>query len=266
MLLALALKLAITAAVVVLACRLVERTGPLVGAMIATLPVSAGPAYVFLAMEHGPAFIASSALASMSAIAGASVFVVAYAVLARRPRGERGHGLLPAVSAALLSWLAVVALLQLLAPGLAAAFAINLALFLGCSWLTRHWRRAPLGPRGRPSRWDTPIRALGAMALVALVLAIARVLGPRAAGLAALAPVVTTSVAVLLYPRLGGAGAAAVLVNMLVGMLGNSVALTALSLTAVPLGSTPALLLALAISLAWNGGITIWQTGRPRRR
>jgi len=42
MLLALTLKLAITAAVVVLACRLVERTGPLVGAMIATLPVSAG--------------------------------------------------------------------------------------------------------------------------------------------------------------------------------------------------------------------------------
>jgi hypothetical protein len=266
MLLALTLKLAITAAVVVLACRLVERTGPLVGAMIATLPVSAGPAYAFLAMEHPPAFIASSALASLSAIAGATVFVVVYARLARRPQRSRHHGLLSAVAAALLSWLLVVALLQVLAPGLALACAINVALFLGCAWLTRRWRRAPLGPRGQPSRWDTPIRALAAMALVALVLAIGRLLGPRAAGLAALAPVVTTSVAVLLYPRLGGAGAAAVLVNMLVGMLGNTVALAALALTAVALGSTPALLLALAISLAWNGSITIWQTRRPSRR
>jgi hypothetical protein len=98
------------------------------------------------------------------------------------------------------------------------------------------------------------------------VLAIGRLLGPRAAGLAALAPVVTTSVAVLMDPRLGGAGAAAVLVNMLVGMLGNTVALAALALSAVALGSTPALLMPLAISQSWYGTITIWQTTRPSRR
>ena len=100
------------------------------------------------------------------------------------------------------------------------------------------------------------------MALVALVLVIGRLLGPRAAGLAALAPVVMTSLGILLYPRLGGAGAAAVLANTLPGMLGNSVAVAVLHLTAVPLGSTPALLLALAICVAWNGAITAWQRWR----
>lgn len=263
MLLALALKLATTAAVVVVACRMVERTGPLVGAMIATLPVSAGPAYAFLAMEHGPAFIARSGLASMTAIAATNVFVTLYAWRARRNHRRRGP--LPAIGVAMLGWLAMASLVTLLRPGLPLIAAINLALFVICSRITREWRRAPLGPRGQASRWDIPIRAAAAMALVALVLVIGRLLGPLAAGVAALAPVVMTSLGILLHPRLGGAGAAAVLANTLPGILGNSVAIVALTLTAVPLGSTLALLLALGISIAWNGSITIWQT-RGRRR
>ena len=68
--LALAVKLAASAGIVVTASFLVERSGPFLGAMIATLPISAGPAYVFLALEHGPAFIAQSSLASLSVNAG----------------------------------------------------------------------------------------------------------------------------------------------------------------------------------------------------
>lgn len=48
----LAVKMAATAAVVVAASRLAERAGPLIGGMIATLPISAGPAYIFLALGH----------------------------------------------------------------------------------------------------------------------------------------------------------------------------------------------------------------------
>lgn len=262
MLLALALKLSVTALVVVVACRMVERSGPLIGAMIATLPVSAGPAYAFLAMEHGPAFIAQSALASLTALAGTNIFVTLYAWRARR--GAR-HGALAAVALALAGWLAVAVLLSVLALGLVAATLLNIGLFLVCSWITRDWRRAPLGPRRAASVWDVPIRAAAAMALVGVVLLAGRVLGPLAAGVAALAPVVTTSLAILLYPRLGGAGAGAVLANMLPGMLGNSVAVVALCLTAVPLGSTLALLLGLLICVVWNGGITLWKIGGRRR-
>src|SRR5579883_1439902 len=61
--LALAAKLAITAAFVVGAARTAERAGPLIGAMVATLPIAAGPAYVFLALDHDASFIAASALA-----------------------------------------------------------------------------------------------------------------------------------------------------------------------------------------------------------
>ena len=52
----------LSALIVVLASLAVERTGPVIGALIATLPVAGGPAYVFLAMEHGPEFIAAGTL------------------------------------------------------------------------------------------------------------------------------------------------------------------------------------------------------------
>ncbi len=49
-----------------LASMVAERSGPLIGALVATLPVSAGPVYVFLALDHDAAFIAQSALASLT--------------------------------------------------------------------------------------------------------------------------------------------------------------------------------------------------------
>src|SRR5918999_485457 len=49
---------AVAAAFVVVATKAAERAGALIGAMIATLPIAAGPSYFFLALDHGPAFIA----------------------------------------------------------------------------------------------------------------------------------------------------------------------------------------------------------------
>src|SRR5882672_7368944 len=57
--------MAVSAAFVVLASIITERSGPAIGALVATLPVSAGPSYIFLAIDHTDAFIAQSALASL---------------------------------------------------------------------------------------------------------------------------------------------------------------------------------------------------------
>src|SRR5213078_3401491 len=64
-LLSLALRMAVAAAFVVIASMITERSGPAIGALVATLPVSAGPSYIFLAIDHDDAFIAQSALASL---------------------------------------------------------------------------------------------------------------------------------------------------------------------------------------------------------
>jgi hypothetical protein len=48
----LALKMAMTAAIVVVASVAVERSGAFLGALIAALPTAAGAAYIILALEH----------------------------------------------------------------------------------------------------------------------------------------------------------------------------------------------------------------------
>src|SRR5881296_2362727 len=82
-LLTLGLGMAITAAFVVTASVVTERSGPVIGALIATLPISAGPSYVFLALDHDAAFIAEGAVASLP-INAATIFLgLTYVVLAQ---------------------------------------------------------------------------------------------------------------------------------------------------------------------------------------
>ena len=82
--LTLGFRMAITAAFVVSASVITERSGPAIGALVATLPISAGPSYVFLALDHDAAFIAQGALASLP-INVATIFLgLTYVVLAQR--------------------------------------------------------------------------------------------------------------------------------------------------------------------------------------
>ena len=65
-------------------------------------------------------------------------------------------------------------------------------------------------------------------------------------------PVIYTSIMVILHRRVGGPATAAVLANAIPGLAGFGMALLTLHLTAVPLGSASALLIALFVSVAWN--------------
>ena len=102
--LAFALKLATTALVVLLATLAAERAGPFVGALIVALPISAGPAYVIVAMEHDAAFVAASAHASLTLNAAMGPFVVAAAAANRYRRRER-RGWIPRDARRGLAWL-----------------------------------------------------------------------------------------------------------------------------------------------------------------
>src|SRR6478752_3992053 len=82
--LTLALRMAVTAAFVVSASVITERAGPVIGALVATLPISAGPSYVFLALDHDAAFVAEGALASLPINAATIFLAFTYAALAQR--------------------------------------------------------------------------------------------------------------------------------------------------------------------------------------
>lgn len=92
--LTLLLRMAVTAAFVVTASIITERSGPLIGALVATLPVFTGPVYVFLSLDHDAAFIAASALAALPVNAVIMAFGMIYALMAQR------HGALPSFGTA----------------------------------------------------------------------------------------------------------------------------------------------------------------------
>src|ERR1700744_6411418 len=82
--LTLALRMAIAAAFVVSASIIAERAGPVIGALIATLPISSGPSYVFLALDHDAGSIAQGALVSLPINAATIFLSLTYVILAQR--------------------------------------------------------------------------------------------------------------------------------------------------------------------------------------
>src|SRR5271154_5059357 len=97
----LALKMARTATIVGAASVAVERSGPFAGALIAALPSAAGAAYIILAIEHPPDFIASSAVGSIVVGADVAIFSAVYTLLAQR------RGLLASLGVSLAEWFAI---------------------------------------------------------------------------------------------------------------------------------------------------------------
>jgi hypothetical protein len=251
--LSLAAKMAVTAGFVVVATATAERAGPLVGALVATLPIAAGPAYVFLALDHDASFIAAAALASLAVNAATAIFALTYAVTAQR------RGLALSLAAALTAWAILAFVLRAIEWTLLAAIALNLVVIPACVTIGRRLRETamPLVTR----RWhDVPLRAVMAALLVTVVVALSARVGAAVTGILAVFPIVLTSLMLILQPRIGGRATAAVLVNTISGLGGFACCLVTLHLAAVPLGSPLALTLALAVSIVAN--LSIWAARR----
>ena len=253
--LTLALRMAITAAFVVSASVITERSGPVIGALIATLPISAGPSYVFLALDHDAAFIAEGALASLPINAATIWLALTYVVLAQRQNALISCGAAGAV------WLSLAALSQTVHWSLAGGLVANAVTFAICLPLLRRFRqvRMPLITR----RWyDIPLRASLVATLVATVVVLSRWVGPSVSGVIALFPVVFTSMMLILHPRIGGRPTAAVIANGGWGLIGFGLAIAVLNVTAPRFGSAAALSLALLICVSWNLGL--WWNARRK--
>ena len=250
--LALLVKMGASALIVVAASVLVERSGPFIGAMVATLPISAGPAYVVLALDHGPDFLAASSLVSFAINAASILFLSLYAQLARR------HSLLVSLSASYALWLACAVAMIWIDASLPGVIAMNVAAFTIAFIVMRgRTREGAVARKPAPRWWDLPARAIAVMGIVLLVVVVGRLFGPKAAGIAALAPVVLTSLALILHPRIGGEATSLVFAHALPGMVGFALGLLVLHVSVIPLGPAAALLLGLATCLVWNGLLVV---------
>jgi hypothetical protein len=238
-------KMAATGFIVVLASMAAERAGPLFGGLIASLPVAAGPGYVFLALEAPDGFIAASALMSLVANAAVPPFLLVFSRLAPRRSAP------VALGAGLLTWLVLVLLLRPWEWTWIGAVLANLLSFTACGALLR---LPPVGPIPKLRRhWsELPLRALLVGAVVAVVVTLAQSLGPAFSGIGVVFPVAFSSLAFILHVRLGGKVAAATVGRALLPMVGFAGALLTVHLAAIPAGAWPALGLALLVSLLWS--------------
>jgi hypothetical protein len=242
---ALLLKMAVTAGFVVAATYAAERAGPVVGAMVATLPIAAGPAYFFLALEHGPEFIAQSALASLVVNVVTSLFALTYAALAQR------HGRLGSVLPALILWFVLAYAVRAVPWNTWTAVAFNAAGMVACLALGNRFRHVRVPPAPRRSL-DLVLRAGMVAVLVAIVVGVSGRVGSTVTGILAVFPIVLLSLMLILHPRIGGPATAAVLANSLLGMVGFSVSCLTAHLIVERIGTAAGLLIALAVAVGCN--------------
>jgi hypothetical protein len=246
----LVLKMAVTALFVSVATVIAERIGPTVGALVATLPVSAGPVYVFLALDHDTAFISASAVASLALNAATALYLTIYVLLAQR------HSIWISASLAFTAWLAAALPLSLIHWTTWSAFALNVVVFGFCFFIVEPFRLVRMPPTKRPW-YDFLVRSTMVALLVGAVVTLSFRIGPAGSGVLAVFPVIYTSIMFILHHRVGGPATAAVLASAIPGLAGFGVALLTLHLTVLPLGSATALAFALAVSVAWNAAVYV---------
>jgi hypothetical protein len=253
--LSLALKMAVTAGFVIAAAKVAELAGPAIGALVATLPIAAGPAYFFVALDHSAQFISQSAIGSIAAHAATGVFSLAYVLLAQR------FSTAISVPGAVTTWFVTAFLLRSVSWSFIGVAAVNLATYGTCIVLTARYRHVRM--RWAGSRWyDLPARAVMVGCLVAAVVGLSGRVGPTVTGLLAVYPIVMSSLMLIFQPRVGGPAAAALIANTMWGLVGFSACLFTVHLAVMPLGTWGGLLLALAVSVAWN--LVLYAIGRHR--
>ena len=253
----LALKMALTAFIVVIVSVTVERSGPFVGALIAALPTAAGAAYIILAFEHPPDFIAASAVGSAAAVATVSIFALSYTVLAQR------HGLILSLGIAMAIWFVGAAALRFFDWTPLTACLLNVLVFGATVPLS--WRYRTSGPPAKFLRtaYDIPLRAITAAIVVAVVTTASHSIGSFVSGVFAVFPIVMASSVVILHPRIGGKATASMFAHSQIALVGLWLGFLALHYLVAPVGVWLALLLALGVCVGWS--FALWLMRAPKR-
>ena len=161
--LSLGIKLVLTAGIVVSASVVVERAGPLIGALVVTLPVTVWPAYVFLSLDHDAIYLAASAQSGLAVNAANGVFMLVYLVLAQT------RGLIASLLAAIACWIGLAWLAHSLAWTAGGAALVNLIVYSVCLRLSRRFREVK-APRAARQWYELPLRTALVCALMGSVL------------------------------------------------------------------------------------------------
>ncbi|MBS0248560.1 MAG: hypothetical protein JSR61_18235 [Proteobacteria bacterium] len=257
--LGLALKIVMTASIVVAASVVVERSGPLIGALIASLPTAGGAAMIILAVEHPPAFIAASAIGSIVADAVCALFALTYAILAQR------RSLPVSLGSAFAVWLTAAFLSRLVPWTATLALIVSAVVYPATIYIASHFlgevkARARVRLTARDLAWRAGVVTL----CVVIVTGLSSSIGSYFSGVFAFFPVAMGSFFIILHTRAGGPVAANVAAHVQAPLIGLCLGLYVVYLTAEPLGVWWSYLIGLSICVGWNGLLWAWKSRRPQ--
>jgi hypothetical protein len=219
-----------------------RRYGGIAAGMLAGLPLVTGPVAFFMAIEQGPRFGAQSATAILHALAGVTLFAVAYALAARR------FGWPVCVAAGIAVYFAVAATSVGVESGPWVAGAVVLVLVAAGLSIVREPAAAAL--HMPPPWWDIWLRMALALAIVLAVTALAEALGPRFSAIPATFPAISSVIIPFTHAR-GGPGAATRLVRgVILSHIAFVLMFLVVALAIEAIGAPAAYALALAAGLA----------------
>ncbi|MBF9072345.1 hypothetical protein [Streptacidiphilus fuscans] len=246
-----------------------RRFGPAVGGLLAGLPLLSGPVVVFAALDHGAAFAAGAAAATVGGALSATLLTWTYARMATR------SGALSCLTAACVVFALSGAAQEYAHLGLAS----TVALALTCQFAALRWwpRRADAlaRPVDSPQPPQPPQRAgrlLGRMALVAVYALAATsavgAVGPQLTGLLLPFPLLVATETVHLHRTVDGGAAREFLRSVTTSQFAALAWWVALSVLLPRLGTATAVLasvlLALAVQLAVAAVTAVMAASRDR--
>jgi len=251
-----ALKLLLAPAFVVGASLCVRRWGPRIGGTIGGLPVIAGPILLVLAVTHTHRFTATAADAILLGLVSLTAFALVYAWGCARLRWWQ---LLPIAWGAFLGATAVFNQVSVSVP---------VGFCLACLALTAALQLIPSRASGTPllsmPRWDLPLRAVCAAAMVTALTGVSGSLGAHLSGLLAAFPIITSILAAFTQAHSGALDTRRLLHGMVRGFFAYATFCAVVAATIRPLGTAPAFLIATPATLL-VGVLTLWHGSRASR-
>lgn len=235
------LKLLLVPLAVWLASLAARKWGHTVSGYLGGMPLIGGPITLYLALDHGPAFAAHSALVTLAAIAGQAAHLIALAHIGRR------FGWL---SGLLSGWVGFAAIGFLLAhlsfpPWVALAYAIA-GLLIAWRVLPRAKERGALPA---VPRVELALRLVAAFALAAFILWGSSTFGPVVSGILLSVPITGSIIPPFTLKLYGAPALFRVLRGFVTGLTGFTAFFFVVAVAAIPLGTALAFSLAIGAAL-----------------
>ena len=216
--------------------------GPGISGLLGGLPVVAGPILVFLALDHGEAFAASSAQAALAGVISIGIFCYSYA------RASLRFGMMQSVIISLSGFALSTCLLYVFELSITCSLIIAVLLLI--VFRLTFPKISETANLYLVNLQDVILRMFAAACLVLLITFTSEALGPRLRGLLAPFPIAGTILAVFTHTKCGADATRRLLSGFINGLFGMAIFDVLFATQVTNLGVAMTTLIAVPLALA----------------